>query len=232
MAAVVETTKQESVYERYLSQLKTLATNAFKDHQLRSIGPGEGRWVIARKYPDGAWCSFYLTEIIVGIQNTVITHGDIAPCMFKGYGPPGDPLAAVRWVATSNIVNYLEAKAASAFMERCSGLTTTFDVDVAAWEIEQRIKERREDIDFDGIDVESDKQLAAWRQALCCLGEGWPWELVRSELEHALNESGVDDVAELLYDIGEVPAPRLFYAQAACQKLLELVEKQDKLEAV
>ena len=230
--ATVAPIKPDNAYEQYLSRLAALATDAFKNHQLRSTGPGEGRWVIAGKNKDGSWCSFYLTEIIVGIQNTVITHGDIAPCLFKGYGPPGDPLAAVSWVARSNIVNYLEAKAASAFMERCQGLTTKFDADVAVWEIEQHIKERREEIDYDGIDVAADKQLAVWRQALCCLGEGWPWELVCSELDHDLNAAGVDDVAELLYDIGQVPAPRLFYAQAACQKLLELVEKQGDLEAV
>jgi hypothetical protein len=226
--AAVESIKQPNAYEKYLSNMKTLAHDAFKDHQLRRADSKQGRWLIVRKNTDGTWCSFYLTEVIVGYGGTLIAHGDIEPSMFKGFGPFEDPLSVVHWVARSNIVNYLDAKAATAFMERGSGLTSRFESDVAIWEVESRIKDRLEELEYEGEPDADDGELVAWRTALRELREGClAWEQIRDALYDELTDAGCCDAGEMIYNIGEVPAPRLFYAQAACQKLLELLAAEE-----
>jgi hypothetical protein len=74
--------------------------------------------------------------------------------------------------------------------------------------------------------IRQDDVIAAWMRAHGRIG-GDHWELIRNDLYEDLIEAGESDAGELVYGVGVVPAPRLFYARAACRKLIELLE-QDK----
>jgi hypothetical protein len=217
----------ETPYAKYQRVTEEQAAESFSEHVIKE--QGDRRWVIAKKYEDdGSWCDFYLTEIIVGVYGTLIAHGDIDASIFFCYGKFDDPLQVVRWVAESNVANYLVSKATKGMTTyHTDGITKRFDADVAIWEMEDHIKDRlaeiEEDSDEDEID---DEEIAAWRRAIRAVG-GDPWEMVRLELYDDLCRAGCSDVGEMIWDIGFVPASRIYYAQAACRKLLELLKQKE-----
>lgn len=226
-SAVVTVRTDTDPYQEYQAHVEQQAARDFEHHQIKSRG--EGRWTIARRYEDGLWQGFYLTEIIVGINGTLIAHGDISPSIFVAHSSYDDPLQIVHWVARSRISGYLQTKASCGLME--SGvhtLTRKFDEKVAIWELKRHLKDRLDELeDEHGGDENGDEEVAAWRKAIRAVG-GDPWELVRQELYDDLEEAGHCDAGELIWDIGMVPAPRLYYAQAACRKLLELLEEENE----
>ncbi|MHC4298922.1 MAG: hypothetical protein ACYS7Y_16715, partial [Planctomycetota bacterium] len=214
-------------YEDYEKQTEKLATAAFENHQIRSRG--DKRWVIAQKYKDdGSWSCVYQTEIIIGYDGTLITYGDISPVIFRQFGKYSDPLQVVRWVAQSGIPGYLISKAyvgLGASYEQ--DITKKFDEKAAIWEMQEHIKDRLEELDSDDADELDDEKIAAYRKAIRAV-DSESWYFVRQELYDDLTSAGYDDVGEEIWDIGLVPAPRLYYSQAACRKLLELLEKEEQ----
>jgi hypothetical protein len=225
-----EVVKDETPYAKYQRVTEKQANEAFSNHVIKNTG--DRRWVIAQKYEDGCWCNSYLTEIIVGVGGTLIAHGDIDASIFSCFGKYDDPLQVVRWVANSSVANYLVSKATIGMTtQHTEGMTKEFDHDVAIWEMEERIKERLTEIgiedEIEDLDQIDDDEIAAWYQAIRAVG-GDSWEMVRLELYENLTAADCDDVGEMIWDIGLVPAPRIYYAQAACRKLLELIEQEAK----
>jgi len=231
------TLEGDNPYKAYQQNTEALAARAFEKHMIKSRG--DGRWVIAKKYEDGAWCGFYMAEVIVGVHGTLIVHGDISPVMFGHYSGYTDPLQVVGWVAYSGISSYLQSKAHIAFCAPFDrDLTKSFNPDVAIWELKDRLKDRLQELEdyYEDVDEIDDPEVAAWRKAIRGVG-GDAWEMVRHELYDDLEDAGCCDVGEMIWDIGEVPAARLYYAQAACRRLLELLdaekqEEETKLKAV
>ena len=203
------TVGEETPYAKYQRVTEEQAAEAFSEHVIKDSG--EGRWVIAKKYEDGSWCGFYLTEIIVGVNGTLIAHGDIDASIFSCFGKYDDPLQVVRWVANSGVANYLVSKATIGMTtQHTEGMTKRFDADVAIWEMEDRIKDRLAEIEEDAdddLDEIDDEEIAAWRRAIRAVG-GDPWEMVRWELYDDLCRAGCSDVGEMIWDIGLVPASR------------------------
>lgn len=222
---------EETPYARYQRITEEQAREDFSEHVIKRRG--EDRWVIAKKYEDGSWCGFYLTEIIVGVNGTLIAHGDIDASIFSCFGKYNDPLQVVSWVANSGVANYLVSKATMGMTtQHTEGMTKRFDADVAIWEMEDRIKDRLDEIEEDetnDLDEIDDAEIAAWRKAIRSVG-GDPWEMVRLQLYDDLSDAGCSDAGEMIWNIGLVPASRLYYAQAACRKLLELLEKEKNHE--
>jgi len=220
--------KNETPYAKYQRVTEEQAAESFSEHVIKE--KGDLRWVIAKKYEDGSWCSYYLTEIIVGVGGTLIAHGDIDASIFSCYGKFDDPLQVVSWVANSRIANYLVSKATIGMTaQHTEGMIQRFEPDVAIWEMEDRIKDRLAEIEEDetnDLDEIDDEEIAAWRKAIRAVG-GDPWEMVRWELYEDLSDAGCDAIDEMLWNIGLVPATRLYYAQAACRKLLELLDQED-----
>ena len=219
--------EDETPYAKYQRVTEEQAKEAFSEHVIKE--KGDRRWVIAKKYEDGSWCGFYLTEIIVGVGGTLIAHGDIDASIFSCFGKYDDPLQVVRWVANSGVANYLVSKATIGMTtQHTEGMTKRFDADVAIWEMEDRIKDRlaeiEEDVDED-MDEIDDHEIAAWRRAIRAVG-GDAWEMVRLQLYDDLIDAGCSDVGEMIWDIGLVPASRIYYAQAACRRLLELLDAE------
>jgi len=226
----VESSTPPNPYESYLSKMEEQATGDFKDHELKSSG--DGRWVIAKRYDEKSWQSFYMTEIIVGIGGTLIAHGDIDICVFTRFGHYDDPIQVVNWVASSGISSYLKTKAYMGFTPQSGkDLTEDFNEDVAIWELERLIRDRLDERSDEMSDEDSqeDDQISAIREAISALKNGYEeWEKIREELREGLEDAGCCDVGEMIWDIGQVPAVRLFYAKAACRKLLEILRAGEK----
>jgi len=72
-----------------------------------------------------------------------------------------------------------------------------------------------------------DDSIFAWLRAHRRLG-GDHWEFIRNDLYEDLVEAGDSDAGEIVYKVGVVPDARLFYARAACRKLIELLEEKDE----
>lgn len=224
VAAIKERTDTNPHLE-HKAHIEQQAARDFENHHIKSRG--EGRWTIASKYENGKWCGIFLTEIIVGVNGTLIAHGDISPSIFVSHSNYDDPLRIVNWVAHSGIAGYLQSKASCGFLESYGyPLTKKFNEKVAIWELEGHLKDRLHELEeeHDG-DENGDKEVAAWRKAIRATG-GDPWNMVRDELIDDLERSGFEDCGEIVWDIGMVPADRLYYAQAACRKLLELLEEE------
>ena len=219
--------EQENPFDDYLKNTEKQAGEAFSNHTIRSRE--DGRWVIAR-CKDGEWSNIYLAEIIVGVFGSLIVHGDIDAVIFGNYGKNSDPLQVVNWIAHSSICGYLESKAIIGMTAQDShSMVKRFDPDVAIWEINGHIKDRLEEreSEYSDKDETHDEEIAAWRKAIRAVKGGVHWEVVRSQLYEDLEDAGYSDVSEMIWDIGLVPSIRLYYAQAACRKLLELLESED-----
>ena len=214
-------------YQDYQRKTEQQAARDFEKHQIKSRG--DGRWVIAKKYEDdGSWCGEYWTEIIVGANGSLIAHGDISPSIFCQYGKYTDPLQVVHWVAGSGISGYLQQKASIGFVQPPNGrLTESFNEKVGLWELQQHLKDRLDDLEEEHEgDENGDLEVAAWRRAIRSLG-GEHWDIVRNDLYEDLQDAGCTDIGEYIGSIGMVPASRLYYAQAACRKLIELLHEED-----
>lgn len=72
--------------------------------------------------------------------------------------------------------------------------------------------------------IARDNTIAAWLRARRRIG-GDHWEFIQNDLYEDLVDAGDSDAGELVYKLGVVPEARLFYAKAACKKLVELIEE-------
>jgi len=148
-----------SALKKYKENMEALASDAYKDHQFKR--QDERRWLIQRK-TDTGWQGFHWTEIIM-VTGGVLVHGDGDTCLFKHYYPPkgeDDPIGAARWMARAQDA-YLREKANLGMdTSGIEGVNTTFDDEVAVWEMECRIDDRVHEVAdeagniFDSIEVE------------------------------------------------------------------------------
>lgn len=226
-SAVVTIRTDTDPYQKYQRDIEEQAARDYAKHHIKLRG--DGRWVLARKYEDtGQWRSEFWTEIIVGADGSLIVHGDISPSIFCQYGKYTDPLQVVHWVAGSGVSGYLEQKARIGFVESGSeSLTKSFDESVAIWELKHHLKDRLDELEVkhDG-DENGDEEVAAWRRAIRNICSEH-WAIVQRDLYDDLQDAECTDIDEFIWSIGMVPSSRLYYAQAACRKLLELLHKED-----
>lgn len=225
---------EENAHTAYLEKMEQQAARVFEKHELHTCE--ESRWILAGKYEDGEWTGVGITEVIVGLNGTVIVHGDYAPVLFYSYDRKAPPQQLVHWVAYSGVNSYLTSKAFQGMMPELEhDPTKTFDPEIAKWEMRECIRDRL--VEFEGdwdddTDLDKEKafadEIAAWRRAIRGVDcDGKPWYLVRHQLYDDLEEVGLCDVNETIWDIGQVPASCIFYGQAACRKLLELLEQEE-----
>jgi hypothetical protein len=218
----------ENALKKYKEQLEALALDAYKDHRIKR--EGDRRWLIQRKTAKG-WEGFHWTEIII-VTGGILVHGDGDTCLFKVYHPPkgeDDPIAAARWIAKAPDQYAQEKCNIGMDTSGVAGVNNTFDDEVAIWELQERVKERTSEITDEAGNIaealKEDKELAAWRNALEAMQQGWEdWYFVKNTLYDDLCEADVGDESELISDIGIVPAPRLYYARAALRKFVELYD--------
>jgi len=235
----------------YARNLEALARDAFAGHELRESAPG--RWRIQRRESDGRWSVFYAAEIVVLWGGKLLVHGDVAPVIFAG-GDSGDVTATLHWIAESS-VDYLTPKATVGMGTSME----TVDTDVAAGELLQRAADRIEEnvcdwpCDALGLEVDpdapafardtavftflwfvarlhaelggADRAVQRWAAAATKLLRGDRLDDVREQLIH-----GGED-PESLYELGDVPDPRVFYARGAVQRLRALLDSARPSEA-
>jgi len=220
---------EEDANQAYLAKMEIQANQAFEKHELKSSG--DGRWTLAAKHDDGDWTSTGITEIVVGLNGSVIIHGDYDPVIFTSYDHKASALQLVQWVARSRGIGYLTSKAVRGMSAPADkDITKTFDHDVAIWEMRGHIQTALADIDTDDSEElqRIEPEIEAWREAISAVqSDHEPWECVRGRLYDDLEESGMSDVGEFVWDIGLVPSSRIFYGQAACRKLLQLLENKE-----
>ena len=270
---LIKTPKEtRHVIEGREKQLVELSRDAFKDHEIMSSSPG--RWIIAKKYPDGKWTGVYLAEIIT-CRIGVFVSGDIDSVIFAGGDSSDSARSRLNWVAHNSIGGYLAGKARMGFNSSTRNPAEEQDDDTAIAEMQSHVFDAyqsicedvlAEDDNFNNDEIEeidppasfnsetgkiecdSKEHLAellekvdsgikdsceiqAWADAIESLVNGDALELIKNELYDDLNKVGISDVGEIIGDIGIVTAARVYYAQAACQKLSELLEAMDENNA-
>lgn len=75
--------------------------------------------------------------------------------------------------------------------------------------------------------IKTDEEIKAWFDAYRRLSWGESWSVIINSLYDELSDAGVD-CSDYIGKIGVVPASRLFYARAACRKLVQLLDGMEK----
>lgn len=237
----------------YEQNLATLARDAFAKHEIRERS--EGRWLLFARRPSGGWDGHYWTEVISLAGGRVLAHGDIETVVFAGYSGEGGVEGPVRWIGktTRGDFRYLGTKAAIGTGPE--GIETT-DVDVCAGMLGAWARERFADFvaerfgdpwfAFDDGEEEDGLRIFDVLRWVCALTDalelaedgkipdvarvvdafdmldgGDPVESVRI----ALYESGEEE-GEFVFLLGAVVDARVFYAHAACVRLVELLDAE------
>lgn len=186
-------------------QMKRLAQDAFKTHEITSTG--ESRWTLKRA--DGG--GHYWVEIACLAGGRLIVHGDIQPSVFQGHSHEVEQL--VVWIARSNI-GYLAEKAQAGI--KSEEAVRTYDDDEAEAYLLDDIREAKERKDEFG-EEHLEERLDVLRRALEAVRNGYPEEMHRIICEE------IQDGWEWAYSIGRVIAPRVYYAHAAVKRLHALL---------
>lgn len=183
----------------YHEQMTQLATEAFADHELAfGFSSIHGRWLIRRPKT-----RMYIAEIIVSL-GSIIIHGDIELTKlspFHSHRPPTERNHdALRWLAGQNVSSYFVEKAEHNGRYDYDAATAQAQCDAHCAEI-------------DAEDPDS-PHAAALRRVKWA--EHTTWQAAQT----AQYELGIDGP----YAFGRVPAARLYYAQAALDRLVTLLE--------
>ena len=187
--------------DKYNEQMQRLATESFKDHEITRSG--YRRWHLKKP---GTSC--YWTEVIA-TANGVYVNGDVDVVVFGG----GDHISGtdqVKWLGATKSFGYVVEKAQIGFSNR--DIVYTYDSEVAA----DQIREAKNEYIKNG----KTKYVHVFDEALDALEMGD----LREQILPALYEH--EDVWYLFDEcsrIGDVVAPRIFYAHAALQKLHQLL---------
>lgn len=186
--------------DNYFGDLEKFSSQAFKDHQMKEVGPGH--WYLSRK--DGQ----YWTHIVC-MGPGIVVWGDIDGVIYSG--GPADPVSKVHWLANAH-GRYLKEKATIGMshvgVER-------FDVDIAIEDLEECLKEAKEN--------EKTDDATALKEAIDNLRCGLLPDRVLSDLHDEISDSW-----EWLGDIGRVVDPRVFYTHAAVKRLSDLLESEER----
>jgi hypothetical protein len=192
-----------SYREQYNARMQKLARRAFADHTIRTAQ--KDRWLIQRCRSDGSWDSCYATEVICLWNRALFVGGDIDVVVFA-YGPT-EYEQRLRWIGRQHgSTSYLREKA---MIGTGKGVVLEWNDDCAASDLQEALED--EDLELtenEQLDIQSAKDR---------VGDG----------EHAVWEELSPrswDTMEYFQDLGEVISPRVFYAQAAVEKLCELLE--------
>lgn len=189
------------------------AVSAFRDHKLVYSDPIGGRWFIQR--PGRAEFS---TEVICLRGGRLFVGGDIDDCVFayfapssltKSQGIPRELVARVAWIANSHL-DYVTQKAVIGFGGD-SGSFYTWNNEVAGEDLRGQLKTLKEDEASSSVtEIVSDVLEAGYFDEETVMTALGPW-----------NSS-----LELPRNFGKHVSSRVIYAQAATQKLLELLTQE------
>jgi len=196
------------------------ARRAYKDHLIRKQSPG--RWLLQRQYTDGKWAgswdsSFY-TEIICLEGGQLFVGGDIDHTIFAYYSDSTDFEARLRWIGKHSVDSYIVEKA-------CIGtgreLIEIWDQDQAekdvTWRVEYLRKHDQEDGTDHSVEIDEYEYLLAY----------FP------NNEHEVCNKIYDiepSSAPDLFPIGMTTSPRVYFAHAAIQRLLTLLEEKNECD--
>lgn len=186
--------------EKRDADLRRLALAAFAEHEVASkVGQREvGLWKSGRIHLRRRGSSFYATEVLWCGYSRLLVHGDIQPCIFAIHEP--DMESAVHVLAGADI-DYLASKCAEG--ERRSRAGYEVDCDAMLADLHSELKN-------------PDESIGAVREAMSLVRELGDVDGAK----RVLFEAGFDP--ETLAGMGRVVDARLYYAQTALKRLVEL----------
>lgn len=198
-------TRQKYEQERY-----EYAVKAFANHAITSRT--ETTW---RLDPVGVPRSFSHVTVACFMRHIVVV-GDTDTCAFSGgsYSAPRDLIA---WIGNPRPDwQYLQSKAQMG-MDDNGKTTTDTDVGVALGDLNYKLKL--------ALEVEDPRERADIREAIAVAKATVLDDVLAARGE--LMESGLFEIEDI-YRIGEVVAPRVFYAQAVIARLHALLCAEDE----
>ncbi|MEQ8461780.1 MAG: hypothetical protein RLO52_34620 [Sandaracinaceae bacterium] len=193
--------------EKRDADLRKLAEDAFAEHELASKvglrdvglhGAGVGLWQSGRAHLRRRGSSFYATEVLWCRYGRLLVHGDIQPCIFAIHEP--DMESAVHALAGAHL-DYLAPKCAEGERRSHAGYDVDCDVMLA---------------DLLAEFANPDESISAVREAISLVQQLGDVDGAK----RVLFDAGFDP--ETLAGMGRVIDARLYYAQAALRRLVEL----------
>jgi hypothetical protein len=212
--------------QKYHDNMEACVKRDFATHQIHSRSSDDPdtctRWLLYPKSAKG-WEHACWTEVIALAGGGLFVGGDIGCVVFR-YGPK-HPVARVRWMANTLGASdgYFREKASIGMTGK--GLIRDWLPDVAIDDLKDLEAEF-----FEDLEEEDDEGRAKAEKTV---------ERIRDIYEFGLDDSSDAEVHRALYDldiydelpgIGYVPAPRLYTAHAALQRLSSLLAAEQQLE--
>lgn len=182
------------------------ALEAFKDHHLIRGDKTSDRWVLARKYEDGAVDSTMLTEVVSLWGGRIFVGGDIDDCSFAYYSDRRDHLSKLAWMGRCQDIFYYVAQKAQIGLNDGGALTWVWDSDAARYDLYQLAMAE---------DATADEK-ACFIEAMGYVddGEFMVWEKLYN---------GVTNPCDLPGKLGKRLSSRVIYAWAALHRLCEIL---------
>lgn len=188
---------------------------AFKNHKMKVIGLGHWR-IWNPKSPCNLW-----VDIVVMGNCGLSVWGDIDGCIFSYYSNPKSPEELVHWIGDDCSLNYVWEKANIGMSS--SKLTTCYDDDVAIYDLNERLKQAKNEYGemWDDTSI-GDKYTEAVESAINSISDVVSLESVKNSLYDTISEID-QDCWEWLGSIGRIPSDRLIYAVSAVQRLSQIL---------
>lgn len=195
---------------QYCAHIAGLAREAYARHEITAERPG--RWELFHRDDAGKLRGHFCAEIVVLCWGRLLVHGDGSTVLF-GECSDHAPDAVLRWIgarAPAGDFRYLASKVQRAM----DASAECVDDRVARADLLEEIRTLRRD----GV---ARKNLEPYRDALAALDAGDPVEMVRHDL---WTRAAADVDTEWLARLGRVVDPRVIYGQAACARLVRLLD--------
>lgn len=215
-----------SYRQQHHERLVAQSREAFQLHVIRKRS--EGRWLLQRRHDDGGWDSVYWAEIISLHGGGLFVGGDIDHVLFGYYSDKsGNHEAKVRWMGEHNDIRYyVRQKAAIGTGHQ---LIDVYDKDAARQTLQEHLDEAIAEAEYFNFN-DPDEDTLAGKLAIALDEYGWdaaPFEDGKEALCAYLHRKlGSDWYCDMGYNLGDVLAPRVYYAHAALRRLCELLDAE------
>ena len=196
---------------------------AFECHEIRNRS--DGHWLLQRRREDDGWTWSMAGEVISLAGGELYVGGDIDFVIFAHYSDSREHERKVRWMGEHTDLGYYVRQKAAIGSGR--QLVDVYDEGVAREEVQGWLDDERE-AEAGGFGSGQAAKLADVLDDAAWLGT--PWDDHRELVGHLYESLGNDFMYERS-DVGEVMAPRVYYAHAVLRRLCELLDAEKERAA-
>ncbi|RLB39100.1 MAG: hypothetical protein DRH30_10455 [Deltaproteobacteria bacterium] len=208
-------------YTEHDNEMKAIAIDAFKEHVIKDRHIGGHGYLLAKRRDDGSFTGVMRAEVLCGFGSHLHVGGDIDSVTFS-FGP-NDPRGLISWIGSHTSVAYYVTQKASIGMGGAgNGIVEEWDQTLAKHTVQERLADWTADEDEPG-------QYRELTEAVTDVLSSMPDTLhqLADELMCAIPREHTGFMDDF-YEVGDVTAPRVYYAWAAVRKLNLLLIEEDE----